>query len=578
MTAPDHRQHLVIETPENVVLDYELGGLGSRTLALLIDMVILAAAWTVIVPIGLMRLAGLGGGVFGALLVILTFFSVTLYFTAFEGWRNGSTPGKRMVGIRVIRDTGHSVTFGEAIVRNLFRTIDIAFTGVPLIALGSKGKRLGDIVAGTVVVRDRPTVAIATPGAPEEHADSSAVGVPVLADPQYRLLREFIRRAPQLPPAAREEWATRLATQLDPAGRHDDRLDWLARLYRSETALRRGTGSARGSGTWERLVARKGSRWDEFQPMADRVARAGLGVLSAGELVDFAARYRELSSDLARARTYGAEPSAVLRLERLVAAGHNALYSSRRAGTWRRLWRFLLEDSPAEVVRSSALIGVAFLVFLAAGFAGYASVREQPMLAQQLLPDVMLERAAAGEVREAAGLGYFVAEARERPTMAAMLFLNNFRVCLMTFSSGIALGIGSFVIIALNGAMLGTVTGHFTNAGLTGYLLSFIAAHGPLELTAIWISGAAGFLLGTAILRPGRRTRQAALVAAGRRALRLLGAAGPFVVVAALIEGLLSAGEQSLGMRILAAVLSAASMGAYFLQGTRVLRNRPLPD
>ncbi len=577
MTRPDHRQHLIIETPENVLLDYELGGLGSRTLALIADLTILILAWLVIVPLGLGRLAGLGRGVFGIVLLILTFFAVTLYFALFEGARNGSTPGKRMVGIRVIRDTGHPVTIAEAIIRNLFRTIDILFSGVLLIALHPMGKRLGDIIAGTVVVRDQPVVT-APAIEPSDESVESAASAPVLSDQQYHLLREFIRRAPQLPPASRDQWAARLADQLDTAKvRREEPLAWLMALHREESAIRRGTGAVRSSGTWERLVARKSPRWEEFQPIADRVSRSGLGVLSASGLVDFAARYRELTADLARARTYRADAAALQRLERLVAAGHNALYRARPR-SWSRIVRFFTEDAPAEAVRSGPIIAAAFLVFVAAGFAGYATVREQPFLAEQLLPDVMLERAAAGDARRAAGVGYFVAEAAERPTMAGMLFLNNFRVCLITFSTGAFLGIGSFVIVALNGAMIGTTTGHFANVGLAGYLLSFIAAHGPLELTAIWISGAAGFLLGIAIIRPGRRTRQQALVVAGRRALRLLGVVAPFILVAALIEGLLSAGEYDMGTRFLAAGVSFLVMAGYWWQGTRVLGNRALPD
>ena len=82
------------------------------------------------------------------------------YFILFEGLRRGQTPGKRVAGIRVVMDTGHPVTFGAAAARNLLRVADFLpppyLIGLLLVAFHPRGKRLGDLVAGTVVARDRP--------------------------------------------------------------------------------------------------------------------------------------------------------------------------------------------------------------------------------------------------------------------------------------------------------------------------------------------------------------------------------------------------------------------------------------
>ncbi|MBK8057237.1 MAG: RDD family protein [Gemmatimonadetes bacterium] len=121
------------------------------------------------------------------------------YFTLFEGFRDGQTPGKKWMGLRVIRDTGHPITVREAGARNLLRIVDLLpppyLLGILFIAFHPKGKRIGDLVAGTVVVRDRP--ADAPVALIEGEGDAVATGAPQLSDEDFRILREFVGRAPQ---------------------------------------------------------------------------------------------------------------------------------------------------------------------------------------------------------------------------------------------------------------------------------------------------------------------------------------------------------------------------------------------
>ena len=100
-----------------------------------------------------------------------------------------------------------------------------------------------------------------------------------------------------------------------------------------------------------------------------------------------------------------------------------------------------------------------------------------------------------------------------RPLAASFIITNNIRVAIACFAGGIFLGVGSLVLLAYNGLAMGTFAGHFANQGLLGYLMEFIVGHGVLELFAIWVSGAAGFLLGKSIVAPGDRSRTDALVA-----------------------------------------------------------------
>jgi len=588
MTAPpDFRQHLEVETPEHVVLDYEIAGLGSRALAAILDTIVLMI-WLIGLSVMVLRLAAsLGEWVF-ALLTVLGFVSVWGYFTFFEGLRNGQTPGKRWLGIRVVRDTGHAVTFGAAVARNLLRIADFMpppyLIGAILVALHPRGKRLGDLVAGTVVVRDRPTVAPApVPRAAVDQED--AVGVPELTDEEFHFLREFGERAPQLPAEVRARVAGRLTARLADRypGRAADPELFLSTLYRDELARRRGRFGARGGateggrpagrGVSERLVARKSVRWDEFQTMAERAARAGLDSFAAEELPAFAARYREVAADLARARTYRADPPVLLRLERLVAAGHNALYRDERR-TGLRIWQFLVRECPAAVIEAWRTVLLAFLVFALPAAGGYLLLRERPTLAEEVLPDVVLERAEAGHARQERGQGYVEEKAEHRPLMASMIMTNNITVAFYCFAGGIFAGVGSLVLLAYNGLSIGAISGHFANAGLLGYLWTFVIGHGVLELFAIWVAGAAGFLLGRALIAPGDLPRGEALTLAGRIALRMIGVVVVLLVIAGLIEGFLSASTQPVGYRLAVSGASVILLIAYLGNGWVYLRGQ----
>jgi uncharacterized membrane protein SpoIIM required for sporulation/uncharacterized RDD family membrane protein YckC len=575
-TVPaDYRQHLEIETPEHVMLDLEIAGIGSRTLAAVLDMLILGGGFfAVAMTVGILAGFGLTFGRTGALLLLLGgFVAGNGYFILFEGMRRGQTPGKRLAGIRVVMDTGHPVTPGAAVARNLLRLADFLpppyLIGTLLVAFHPRGKRLGDMVAGTVVTRDRPEEAAARPRQPA--VAQEAPSIPELDDEEFRLLGQFAGRQADLSPEARMRVAAGLAARLagHPPEPGQSDLAHLLALHSAELARRQGGLSARGAaGAGTRFAAQKRERWDAFERLADRAARRGLDSFASHELPDFAARYREVAADLARARTYRVDPATLSRLERLAAAGHNALYRDERS-TWHRLWVVLARECPAAVVQARAYVLLACLTFMVPAAAGFMLLHERPALAAELLPEVMLQRAEAGESRRAAGQGYVDVAAADRPLMASGIITNNVRVAVACFAGGIFLGVGSLVLLAFNGLSIGAFAGHFANVGLLDYLLNFILGHGALELFAIWVAGAAGFLLGRSVVAPGQLSRADALVVSGRVAVRMLGATTLLLVVAGIVEGFISAGGVGLGARLGASAASLVLLAVYLGNGVR---------
>jgi uncharacterized RDD family membrane protein YckC len=168
---------LKIDTPENVTFDYPVAGIGSRFLAALIDTAIIGVLQFIvfatllwIVSIADISSESAGDGAFiywvYGVIVLLSFVFYWGYYIFFEILWNGQTPGKRTVGLRVLRVDGTPVSASEVVIRNLVRTIDllpVAYgVGVVTMFISHNSRRLGDLAAGTIVVLEKKTTELRT--------------------------------------------------------------------------------------------------------------------------------------------------------------------------------------------------------------------------------------------------------------------------------------------------------------------------------------------------------------------------------------------------------------------------------
>ncbi|ULT54695.1 RDD family protein [Neobacillus drentensis] len=159
--------HLDIKTPEYVAIQFQIAGLGSRAAAFIIDQLLLMLVNILIVVALFFVMDGfeqlpffLTSSSFPIAVVVIGFFILNWgYFFFFEFFSGGRTLGKKIVGIRVIQENGHSITLLSSFIRNLVRLIDSLptayFLGIVMIFFHSKHKRLGDLAAGTIVVHER---------------------------------------------------------------------------------------------------------------------------------------------------------------------------------------------------------------------------------------------------------------------------------------------------------------------------------------------------------------------------------------------------------------------------------------
>src|SRR6266550_4408166 len=593
----DLRQHHGIETPEHVDVQFELAGVGSRLAAGLLDLLLLV--------LGLLALWIGGGAIIGSVssasemrgwlnagMIILTFCFLWGYFTLFEALNGGRTPGKQALGIRVVMDTGRSITPSAAVVRNLVRFIDCYFP-VPFapalisMFLHPSNKRPGDMAAGTIVVRDHPTDWSLGASLPTEEtvAEPLEAGPPELSEEEFRLLDRFLGRINDLAPEVQVRITTDLVRRFEPRipRRNADLQGYLVcgllveqSKRRSRFAPRAKAGAAgRITVPAERFVQKKRAGWETFRTTALRMERSGVGALAPGEIPAFAAQYREVAADLARARTYQVDPRVIAYLERVVTAGHNALYRAR--GKQRTpLPHYILRDFPAAVVQSWRYVLLAFLLFSVPAVVGYVMIRERPELGEELMPG-MVARAEAAAENLTEGRGYAETSKEDRPEMAAFIIQNNIGISFVAFVGGVTGGLLTAWLLYTNGLMLGLALGLFQNYDAARYLLTFILGHGILELTAIFISAGAGFRLAKAMIAPGDRTRKDALVLEGRIAARMIGTVVTLLAIAGTIEGLLSASAAAPIWKYGVSAATAVLLVLYFTNGYAYLNSAGPP-
>jgi uncharacterized RDD family membrane protein YckC len=223
-----------LELPEEVDLQLEVANVGSRTLAILIDLGFCAAGLLVVYLLTTILarvtmpdwITRLGSNLLTILLLLFIFGTQWVYFNVFEWWWNGQTPGKRMLHLRVIKCDGAPVSWIDVLLRNLSRPVDtfgpMGLVGLLMIFVGRRAQRLGDFMARTLVIHETPIDWSIFDG--DEATDLPQATAPSirLTPAQWELLHRFLNRRSELPPEVRSRLAESVHHHLKPLARGTD--------------------------------------------------------------------------------------------------------------------------------------------------------------------------------------------------------------------------------------------------------------------------------------------------------------------------------------------------------------------
>ncbi len=314
----------------------------------------------------------------------------------------------------------------------------------------------------------------------------------------------------------------------------------------------------------EAFVERYQPLWDELEGILNGLEQSRLKRRRNESAPNLPHLYRQICNHYALAQQRRYSPTLVEQLHRLILRGHQQLYTRHGAWLW-RLLMFIVADFPRTLRKNLRYFLLALALFLLPAML----VGSLCMVDEYLIYSVLDEGAVAemesmydpanNQIGRESGRS-----AESDFSMFGFYIYNNIGIGFRTFALGILAGIGTVFTLLFNGVVIGGVAGHLTRIGYGDTFWPFVSGHAALELTAIVISGAAGLMLGHALLAPGQYRRLEALKQQGHIALKLVMGAALMLLGAAFIEAFWSSSGFSSNVKYMVAAILWSLVIAYF--------------
>ncbi|MEW6736699.1 MAG: stage II sporulation protein M [Acidobacteriota bacterium] len=303
------------------------------------------------------------------------------------------------------------------------------------------------------------------------------------------------------------------------------------------------------------FIEKHKENWVRLEQLLAMTIGDRLHRLTRAEVREFGRLYRRTAADFAIARREIRDRRLVNYLNNLVGRAHGAIYRTERS-SFGDLWRFYRYSFPAIFRETFRYTIAAFGFFLAAIiFAAIFVVRDESfseLVAPGILDSVRNHYNWTEQINQA------------NPIFSSSIWANNTKVAIFAFVTGIFTAIGPIYILAMNGLHIGTILTLCIKYKFLPIII-FMSGHGVLELTAIFISGGAGLLMGSALLMPGELRRREALIVRGLLGIKLFLGCLPMLILAGIIEGFISPAAIPASYKLAVSLLSAILLTLYLL-------------
>lgn len=310
-----------------------------------------------------------------------------------------------------------------------------------------------------------------------------------------------------------------------------------------------------------RWIEIRQENWTRLDSILQHVERNSLKTLSSDDIREFGLLYRQAAADLSAARADDSSRTLEAYLNQLVSRAHNYIYSGQKMSP-ATVWEFLIHGYPRTFRRLLPYTAAALLLFLTGALLGTLVTLTRPAFMYAMLGPGMVQTIEHHRMWTDSVL-------TAKPQASSQIMTNNIGVCFMTFASGIIAGLGTIFLMFTNGLNVGVVATACGEHGMALSLWSFIAAHGALELPAIFISGGAGLRLAAGLLFPGMLKRKDALAVAGGDAVRLISGTIPMLIVAGSLEAFVSPTHAPLALKFAICAFLLATLGFWLSEGGR---------
>lgn len=311
----------------------------------------------------------------------------------------------------------------------------------------------------------------------------------------------------------------------------------------------------------ELFLSTHATTWQQLESYCLQMAKGGLKKLSTSEIKDFLTLFKLTSHHLAYAKTHYENSQTTYYLNNLVSKCNGYVYTSPPFNLLDAIKS--LFTTYAQLLRKyRSYILLAFGIFLFGSLLSFMMVLANPDYASLFLPESIVDNVHHMSKSSSSGVDV------SYPLMSSYVMTNNISVALKAFVYGITLGIGTAYILFANGLLLGGLSALYLLYGDSTYYWSLILPHGIIELTAIFIAGAAGFMVAKAFLLPGSLSRIHSLIQASKEAVSIIGGVIVMLIIAGIIEGFFTPLPISPIVKLLFAGLTALLLGLYYLTGS----------
>lgn len=301
--------------------------------------------------------------------------------------------------------------------------------------------------------------------------------------------------------------------------------------------------------TEDQFLSRHSATWRELETTCQKINKQGMKSLTTSEIKRYLTLFKLTSHHLAYAKTHYTGSQSIAYLNTLVTTCNTNVYTTQKPK--------LTSSFPSLITTYSNILKkyrtyilFSFGLFLFGGLLSFLLVYFKPEYAGLFMDQELIDSITQNGSSSSTGSWNY-------PLMSSYIMINNITVSLKAFIFGVTLGLGTAYILYKNGLLLGSLTAMFYLYGDPIHYWSLILPHGVIELTAIFISGAAGFILAKSLLIPGKLTRKASVIQGSHNALGLMGGVVIFLIIAGLIEGFFTPLAISVTAKLLFALLTA---------------------
>ncbi|WP_226681473.1 stage II sporulation protein M [Sutcliffiella horikoshii] len=316
----------------------------------------------------------------------------------------------------------------------------------------------------------------------------------------------------------------------------------------------------------KQFIKQHRDQWKELEKLASDLHKKKN--ITGKNLERFHSLYQKAAQHLSYSQTYFPDEEVTSYLNGLVSKSHNLLYKDQIT-SWKQASDFFGHKFIGLLYEQWKFVVVAMLLFTIGGLGSYFTVLSDPLYLYSVLPGDMAQNFDPEKLGESDGMV-------DAPVMSASILTNNIQVAILAFAGGITFGLLTVYVLIYNGIIVGAIAALFWHYDMTYEFWAYIVPHGMIELTAIFIAGGAGLLMGYKLFVPGEYSRGYQLKRNAKRSVQLLLGTIPMFIIAGIIEGFITPAAISLEAKYLVAGLTVIGLILYVALGSLKLRKAEL--